>query len=99
MILFDHSRAFRSSRKFTKKLMFGAKGIKTFQDGQPILFRRLPRWFVDQIKELTFENIKASVGPYLTDKEIRAIVLRRDLLLREIDDMIKKQGENVVLYE
>ena len=63
-----------------------------------MLFRRLPRWFVDKIKTLTFENIRAAVGSTLTDKEIKAILTRRDLLLREISEMVKEQGETAVLY-
>ncbi len=99
MIIFDHSRAFRSKKTFTKNLMFGANGIKKYQDGNPILFRRLPRWFVEAVRSLTYEDIKTAVGPYLTDKEIEAVIIRRGLLLKEIEDMIKRQGENAVIYE
>ena len=97
-ILFDHSRAFRSDGEFSRRLMFGRDGIKTSAAGQPFLFRRLPRWFVDHIKTLTFENIRAAVGSTLTDAEIKAVLVRRDLLLREISDMVKEQGEAAVLY-
>ncbi len=97
-ILFDHSRAFRSDGEFSQRLMFGRDGIKTSAAGQPFLFRRLPRWFVDHIKTLTFENIRAAVGSTLTDAEIKAVLVRRDLLLREISDMVKEQGEAAVLY-
>lgn len=97
-IIFDHSRAFRSGGEFNKRLMFGRDGIKVSAQGQPFLFRRLPRWFVDKIKTLTFENIRAAVGSTLTDKEIRAILIRRDLLLREIGQMVREQGEAAVLY-
>jgi hypothetical protein len=98
MIIFDHSRAFRSSPEFTKQLMFGRNGIKVSARGTPFLFRRLPRWFVEKIKTLTFETIKAAVGATLTDKEIGAIVARRELLLKEIADMVAEQGEAAVLY-
>ncbi len=98
-ILFDHSRSFRSARKFTRRLMFGENGIQKFQTGRAILFRQLPRWFVANIKGLTLESIKETVGPYLTDQEIEAVLARRDLLLKEIGDMIKSLGEANVLYE
>jgi hypothetical protein len=93
MILIDHSRAFRSTKKFTKQLMFGQNGIA---GNKP--FRRLPRVFVEKIKTLTFDSIKDAVGPYLDDKEIKAILTRKDLLLKEIDEMIKEKGEDKVLY-
>ncbi|NTV79829.1 MAG: hypothetical protein HGA24_00170 [Candidatus Aminicenantes bacterium] len=98
MILFDHSRAFRSTGEFTKRLMFGRDGIKMSSQGTPWLFRRLPRWFVDKIRTLTFENIKAAVEETLKDGEIQAILARRELLLEEIAGMIKELGEAAVIY-
>jgi len=98
MILFDHSRAFRSTAEHTKRLVYGRDGIKTTAQGAPYLFRRVPRWFVEKIKTLTFETIKGAVGTTLTDKEIRAILDRRELLLKEIADMVKEQGEAAVIY-
>jgi hypothetical protein len=97
-IVFDHSRSFRSTREFTERLMFGRNGLMMSSQGTPWLFRRLPRWFVDKVRALTFEDIKAAVGPTLTDKEIRSLIARRKLLLDEIELMIKEQGEDKVLY-
>ncbi len=93
MILIDHSQSFRSGRKFEKQLMFGKNGI---QGSKP--FRRLPRTFIEKIKALDFETIKNAVGPYLTDKEIKAVLKRKELILKEIAEMIKEQGEDKVLY-
>jgi hypothetical protein len=98
-ILIDHSRAFRSTKEFTERLMFGANGIKKTEQGNPLLFRRLPRWFVEKLKGLSFESIRAAVGETLTDREIRSVLARRDLLLTEIDGMIRAQGEAAVLYD
>jgi hypothetical protein len=93
MILIDHSRSFRSSRKFSKALIYGKKGIKERK-----LFRMLPRAFVTKIKALNFDNTKDGVGPYLKDEEINAILARKGLLLEEIEDMIKEYSEDNVLY-
>jgi hypothetical protein len=98
-ILIDHSRAFRSGKKFSEKLMYGAQGIKTFRDGRPVLFRRLPRWFAERLKGLTYESVAAAVGSTLTEEEIRSVLARRDLLLKEIDDQIRQLGEANVLYD
>ena len=92
-ILIDHSRAFRSKKKFTRQLMYGSKGIK---GDQPI--RQLPRDFMNRIKALTYEQIREAVGDYLTDKEIKAVMERKALLLQEIEMMIKKEGEDKFLY-
>lgn len=93
LILIDHSQSFRSSRKHRKNLLYGKKGIK-----QKSSFGMLPRAFVGKIKELNFDNIKKAVGSYLNDKEIEAILARRELFLTEIDEMIKDKGEEHVLY-
>ncbi len=98
VILFDHSRAFRSEGEFAERLMFGRNGIKVSQQGRPWIFRRLPRWFVDKIRALTFEDIKAAVGTTLKDKEIKAVLARRELLLKEIALMVREQGEAAVIY-
>jgi len=92
-ILIDHSQCFQSTKKHTKNLMYGREGIKEMQ-----LFRSLPRSFVENVKALNFEKIKKAVGPYLTDKEIKAVLARKELLLKEIETMIKEQGEDNVLY-
>lgn len=93
VILIDHSRSFRSLNKFTQKLMFGKDGI---MGNMP--FRSLPRAFVKKIKELSFETIKNAMGPYLKNNEINAILERKELLLNEIEQMIKENGEDKVLY-
>jgi len=97
-IIFDHSRAFRSTGEFVKKLMFGRNGIRISAQGKPFLFLRLPRWFVENIKGLTFESIRAAVGDTLTDQEIKAVLIRREMLVREIAAMVKERGEAEVLY-
>ncbi len=90
-ILIDHSRTFRTSQKFTEKLLFTDKE-------SPMVMNELPRAFVEKIKTLNFELMKNIVGEYLTDEEINAVVLRKDLLLKEIEKRIKKYGEDKVLY-
>lgn len=97
-ILIDHSRSFRSEGEFVKRLMFGRNGIKKSAAGLPFLFRRLPRSFVENVRALTAEKIAAAVGPYLTEKEIAAVLARRDLLLKEVADMVRERGEAEVLY-
>jgi hypothetical protein len=97
-IMIDHSRSFRSSKEFTENLMFGKNGLKKHADGSPYLFRRLPRSLVERVRALEFKSIKEAVGPYLTDKEVEALIKRKSLLLAEIDELIKENGEAKVLY-
>ncbi len=60
--------------------------------------KELPRAFVDKLKSLNFELIRDIIGESLIDKEINAVLLRRDLSLKVIDQRIKKFGEDKVLY-
>lgn len=92
-ILIDHSRSFRSAKRFTKRLMYGEKG---FKGNKPI--RQLPRDFVEKIKALTYEQINTAVEDTLTDKEIKAVMARKILLLNEIAKAIKEKGEEEFLY-
>ncbi len=97
-ILIDHSRSFRCTKECTEKLMFGSNGLKRTSDGRPFLFRQLPRAFVEKVRAMTYESLRAAVGTNLTDEEIRAVLTRKDLLLKEIEGMIKEKGEDKVLY-
>jgi hypothetical protein len=93
MILIDHSRSFRSSKKFTDNLVYGRNGILGVK-----LFRVLPRSLVEKIKALDYDILKEAIGQYLTEKEIKSVLKRKELLLAEIDMMIKENGEEKILY-
>jgi len=82
MILIDHSRSFGTSNGYTKKLIYD----KNHRNG-PMLMKQLPKTFVEKLKSLNHEVIKEVVGEYLTDKEIEAVLIRRDLILKEIDNI------------
>ena len=87
MILIDHSRTFRTSKNFTKDLIYDAG----YKEG-PRLMKELPKAFVERLKTLNQEIIREVVGEYLIDDEIEAVLLRRDLILKELDRI------NAVLY-
>ena len=93
LILIDHSRSFRTSKKFTKELLYTEK----HPEG-PMEMKELPRVLVDKLKALTPEMVKAAVGEYLTEDEVKAMFVRRDLMFLEIDKLVKKYGEGNVYY-
>jgi hypothetical protein len=93
MILIDHSRSFRTAGKFTKSLIYTAK----HREG-PKLMSELPRDLVEKIKALDADTVRAAVGSYLSDEEIRAVVTRRGLILQEIDRLVRVNGEDKVFY-
>ncbi len=93
MILIDHSRTFRTSKKFTKKLIYDEK----YHEG-PRLMKELPKPFVEKLKSLNPEIIEELVGEYLTDNEIESVLIRRDMIIKWLDKRIKELGEDKVLY-
>ena len=93
VVLIDHSRSFRSSKKFTRELIY----TEQHREG-PKLMRELPRAFVEKLRGLDAAAVRTAVGEYLTDEEIAAVLARRDLILAEVDRLIAKFGETSVLY-
>ena len=87
IILIDHSRSFRSTKKFRTSLINKDKPMSA-----------LPKAFVERLKELNAEGIAAATQGYITDVEIAAILERRDLILSEIEKLIARDGEIQVLY-
>jgi hypothetical protein len=98
MVLIDHSRAFRASRRFTRSLIFGPEGLMKSADGSPYLIKSLPRAVYEKIRSLDGARIRGTVATYLTEAEIEAVLARKALVLREIEALIAKNGEDQVLY-
>jgi len=94
MFLIDHSRSFRTAGKFVKELTYTEK----HKEG-PMIMKELPKAMVEKLKGLTFEQIKGAVGEYLSDDEIKAVLIRKDLIIKEIDKLVAKNGAENVLYE
>ena len=92
-LLIDHSRSFRTGKKFTAKLIYDEK----YKKGNSLM-KQLPRVLFDKILSLTPEIIKDVVGEYLTPKEIEAVMKRKDLITAWIDKRCRELGENMVLY-
>jgi len=98
MILIDHSRAFGIEGPFAKMLVYGAAGMKRATDGTPYPFLKLPRAFVEKLRALNAKSVKEAVKGHLTGREIQGLLTRRDLILKEIDLLIRERGEAEVLY-
>lgn len=94
MILIDHSRSFRTSKKFTQKLIYDEK----YKEGPTFIMKEIPKDLYEKLKTLNAEVMREVVGEYLTDDEIEATLLRRNLIIEWLDKRIKKMGEEKVLY-
>jgi hypothetical protein len=93
LLLIDHSRAFYTSKKYTRKLLFDET---TKPVSMPM--RQLPRAFVEKLKSMNLGIVKQAVGEYLSKKEIECVLLRRDLIIENLNKRIEKFGEAAVLY-
>ncbi len=93
LILIDHSRTFRTKGRYYNILIFNEKSEKWKGT-----MSALPAAFVEKLKSLTPEILHRLEDPYLTDKEIAAVMVRRDLILKEIDRLIEKNGKAQVIY-
>lgn len=93
LILIDHSRAFQIKRIYTDQLIYGRNGLR-----KTMGFDRLPRDFVQKVRALTKDKIRSIVGEYLSYYEIEAVMLRKKLLIKDIEELIEERGETEVLY-
>jgi hypothetical protein len=94
MILIDHSRSFRTTKKFTTKLIYDENN----KENKKFIMASMPRALYEAVKALTAETVRTAVGDYLTDAEIAATMARRDLMIAWLDKYIAKEGESKVLY-
>lgn len=94
MLLIDHSRSFRTAKKFTNNLIYDEK----YKEGPTFIMKEIPTDMYEKLKTLSADVMKEVVGEYLTDEEIEATLMRRDLIIDWLDKRIKKMGEEKVLY-
>lgn len=92
IILIDHSRTFRTTKKWTTELPYGEK------NREGLILKTMPRAMLEKIKALDVSVIKGIVGENLNDEEIKAVLARKDLIVQYIDRLIKQNGEENVLY-
>jgi hypothetical protein len=92
ILLIDHSRSFRTGKKWTTELPYGVK------NKEGLVQKDMPRDLFEKLKTLTFDGIKEFTAGYLTDDEIHAVLARRDLIIEHIHSMIAKSSEAEVLY-
>jgi hypothetical protein len=94
LYLIDHSRSFRTAKKYIDQLIYRKGG----KEGDKLM-SKLPRTFVENARMLTDASIRGAVGEYLTEEEIAACLKRRDLILKEVDRLIQLNGEAETIYE
>jgi hypothetical protein len=81
--LIDHTRAFRVRHGLNK----------------PRVLQRCDGNLLKALQALTIESVTAAVERTLTGEEIKAVIKRRDLIVKQFDEMIKARGEASILYK
>ena len=81
--LIDHSRSFRR--------------LQGLREREGLL--RFSRSLLDGIRRLDEDMLKERLEDYLTIYQIRAILVRRDLILERAEELVAERGEGRVLYD
>jgi hypothetical protein len=82
LFLIDHSRAFTGKKDL--------KGLAPLA--------RVDRQLWDKIAALTKADLDAGLENWVGDKEKQALLTRRDVMAKQIAEMVAKRGENAVFY-
>jgi hypothetical protein len=82
LMLIDHSRAF-----INKKDLKGIAELGT-----------VDRALWGKMQALTFESLKAGLGEWVGDNELKAMIIRRDLMAKAIEQLVAKKGEAGVFF-
>jgi hypothetical protein len=81
--LIDHTRAFRLHAKLK----------------QPNVLQRCDRDLFKALQALTIESVATAVDRTLTKDEIKALIKRRDLIVKQFADRMKAAGDTTILFK
>ena len=57
------------------------------------------RKLLASMRKLDQETLDEQLQPFLTKSEIKALLARRDLIVKFFDNAVKEKGEAAVLYD
>ncbi len=83
MWMIDHTRAFRLQAK-----LLDEKNLVMCD-----------RKLLANVRKLDQDTLEEQLQPFLTKGEIKAILARRDLIVKFFDKLVKEKGEGAVLYD
>jgi hypothetical protein len=78
--MIDHSRAFRVTTELRN----------------PKILKRVSQKVLDRMRALNLDECNRELKPFLTDDEIRTMLVRRDLLLKFFADKVSEEGAPAV---
>ncbi len=59
---------------------------------------RFPREVIDQLRALDEKTVKKALGRYLKRHQIKALMRRREIALKTVDQAVAEQGETAVFF-
>ena len=80
--MIDHTRAFRTGKNLLK----------------PDQLTRCERGMLEGMRKLTLKGLEDAMGEIMQDDEIKAVLVRRDVLVKHFEDRIAARGEAAVLF-
>lgn len=80
----DHTRSFRPESFLPDK-------------GRDILFCERNLW--EKLKTITDAQLKEVISPYVSKRQARALLKRRELIVELINGLIEERGEKIVLFD
>jgi len=81
--MIDHTRAFRS-----QKTLLNEKNLE-----------KIDRTLLANLRKLDEESLTTELKSYLTKTEIKALLARRDLIVKFFEEAVASKGEGAVLYD
>ena len=81
--MIDHSRAFRVTTVLRR----------------PEVLRRVSQQMLEGMRAMTLTQCMSELRPYLTEDEIRSMMVRRDLLLKFFADAVSEKGADAVFTD
>jgi hypothetical protein len=83
LFLIDHSRAFTAKKNLKGMAALG----------------RVDRELWNKMAALTIEDLDRGLEKWVGSNEKKAILIRRDLMAKQITEMVAKRGEKAVFYD
>ena len=83
MWMIDHTRAFRL--------------LKTLKSDKDLVM--CDRKLLASMRKLDEDTLNEQLHPYLTKSEVKAMLERRDTIVKFFEDAVKSKGEGAVLYD
>ena len=80
--MIDHTRAFLPRAELLR----------------PTRLSRADRGLVERIRALDLDETSRRLKPYLSKKEIDALLQRREILLEHVAEMVREKGEAEALF-